>query len=91
MAKADTPMRTPNPWLQHVNVFRQANPDMSYKQVLKSAGATYTRKPKPEKSGERKPNPWMVHINKWKEANPEWRKDYSYKQVLIKCKETYKQ
>jgi hypothetical protein len=30
-----------NPWLSHVAQFRQANPDVKYKEALKAAKATY--------------------------------------------------
>ncbi|MGA1049341.1 MAG: hypothetical protein ACO3UU_15150 [Minisyncoccia bacterium] len=30
-----------NPWLSHVAQFRQANPDVKYKDALKAAKATY--------------------------------------------------
>lgn len=83
--------REPSKWIVHVRKYKQEH-KTSWKIALKEAGATYTKldtKPKKEK-GEWKPNPWIMHIAKWRNENPEWRKTFSYKQVLQKCKETYK-
>ena len=33
-----------NPWMEHVRRFRAANPTVSYKDALKLASATYTKK-----------------------------------------------
>lgn len=35
-----------NPWFAHVAAFRAANPGMAYKDALKAASATYTKKAK---------------------------------------------
>lgn len=35
--------KTPNPWLVHVKAFKQANPALSYKEVLQKAKETYTK------------------------------------------------
>ena len=79
-----------NPWLDHVADFWGANKEMTYKEALKQAGATYKRVEKSTVKQEKKENPWMLHISNWKSANPDWKKTYSYKQVLVLCKETYK-
>jgi hypothetical protein len=33
-----------NPWNEHVKAFRAAHPDMKFKEVLKEAAKTYTKK-----------------------------------------------
>tara|TARA_B100000963_G_scaffold31932_1_gene23783 strand:+ start:201 stop:368 length:168 start_codon:yes stop_codon:yes gene_type:complete len=33
-----------NPWLEHVKQFRSEHPELSYKEVLTQAKATYTKK-----------------------------------------------
>ncbi len=38
-----------NPWNEHVAKFRQSHPEMSFKEALKAASATYKRKPKKAK------------------------------------------
>ena len=83
--------RTVNPWFVHVNEYRGANPGTKYKDALKAAGATYTKKVAVERkaTGERKVKPWMVHIDEWKAANTSWKETMSYKDVLKMCKETY--
>ena len=83
--------RAVNPWFVHVNEYRGANPGTKYKDALKAAGASYTKKVAVEKrtNGERKVNPWMVHIDEWKAAHTGWKETMSYKDVLKVCKETY--
>lgn len=83
--------RKENPWLVHVKNYRDSHQELSYKEILQQAKESYTKVPKVEKvgDGERKPNPWMIHIDEWKSANPDWKQSMSYKDVLIKCKETY--
>lgn len=83
-------VRKDNPWLAHVKCYRVKHPECAYKDCLRNAKETYTKKPRPATSNVPKPNPWMQHIKQWKEKNPEWKKTNSYKQVLILCKETYK-
>jgi hypothetical protein len=80
-----------NPWLAHVKQFHTAHPELSYKQALKEAKDSYTKVPKkePTPEGEKKPNPWMQHIANFKKENPDWPQLMSYKEVLIRCKETY--
>jgi hypothetical protein len=92
MTKTDTKkVRTENKWLTHVKRYRETHPGVSYKDVLKAAGASYSRRLTPTKKepGERIANPWMEHISAWKLANPEWKASYIYKDVLKLCKETY--
>ena len=89
-ASVETKARAVNPWLVHVNEYREANPGTKYKDALKAAGATYTKTVAVEREpGERKANPWMDHIAEWKAANPSWKETMSYKDVLKLCKETY--
>ncbi len=42
-----------NPWLVHVASVREANPGLSYKDVLKMASENYTKIDKPVKSSKR--------------------------------------
>lgn len=81
--------RVQNPWLQHVSQFRTDNPGITYKEALRRAASTYSKKERETKSEEPKKNPWMEHINSWKSANPDWKNNYTYKQVLQTCKATY--
>ena len=36
--------RKTNPWIAHVQAFRQEHPDLNYKEALQQAKATYTKK-----------------------------------------------
>ena len=38
--------KKPNLWNAHVKAFRAAHPELSFKQALKDAGATYEKMPK---------------------------------------------
>ena len=77
-------------WLNHVKKYREEH-GVSFKVALVKASETYTKQEKRMKkqSGDYKPNPWMKHILKFKEENPDWKETLSYKQVLVRCKETY--
>lgn len=89
---SDTSTKKQSPWLDHVKAWRTSNPGVSYKDSLKMAKETYTAKPKQEKKdrSQYKANPWMEHINKFKDDNPDWKNKYTYKQLLLYCKNTYK-
>jgi hypothetical protein len=80
-----------SPWITHVKAYKKEF-SVSFKDALKLAGATYTRKitsaVKKDKSTYKK-NPWMEHIAKWKIAHPDWKTTMSYKDVLIASKDTY--
>jgi hypothetical protein len=39
--------RQPNPWLTHVAAYRTQHPDSSYKECLKEAAKSYTKKQTP--------------------------------------------
>ena len=79
--------KAPHPWITHVKSYAAKN-NVSYKDALQAAGATYQRstKPKKEKTGK---HPWMDHIAEWKRSHPKWKETHSYKQVLQLCKQTY--
>ena len=78
----------PTAWMRHVKAYKQANPGTSHKNALKLAKETYTKiKREPR---EKKENPWMKHITEWKAANPRWKETMKYKEVLLKCKDSYR-
>jgi hypothetical protein len=78
-------------WIEHILKVRQeADPPISYKEAMKLAAKSYTKAPRKVKvRGPPKPNAWMEHIKAFKQANPEWKKEFTYKQLLTKCTETY--
>lgn len=89
--KKKTKKRNYDEWYAHVNKVKAENPGITHDTAVRQAKETYTKTPKPKRDTTGyKPNPWMAHIKDWMEKNPEWRKEYSYKDVLKKCKETYK-
>lgn len=77
-----------NQWLVHVRAYRKEHPSLSYKDTLKGAKNTYTKKPKLEKGA--KPHPWMMHLEELKKADPEWKTKMTYKEFLTHAKTTYK-
>lgn len=92
VTQQEVPRKRQNDWIDHVKEYKKSHPEVTYKDALKAAGETYTKKPKKEKKSpaERKPNPWMQHIQKFKDDNPNWKDTHSYKEVLQLCKDTYK-
>ncbi len=46
-----------NPWMVHVNKFRQKHPKLSYKEVLQEAKKTYTKKADKKKKGSKSGKP----------------------------------
>lgn len=80
-----------NAWITHVKQVRK-DTGLSYKDALVKAKETYKptgRKSKRDPNEPKKKNPWMVHIDQWKQENPDWKKEFTYKQVLMKAKQTY--
>ena len=77
-------------WRNHVMQYK-ADHGVTLKAAMKQAGATYTKKPPPIKKekGAHARNAWMDHIAAWRQTNPEWKKNHSYKEVLVICKGTY--
>ena len=80
--------RAANPWLSHVKRFRDEHPELKFKEVLKQAKESYTKKPKVVKP--KVEHPWMAHIAKIKQENPDWKSTMTYKQLLQLAKKTYK-
>lgn len=78
-------------WYGHVNKVKAEHPELSHKEAVKTAKSSYTKAPKKkrDKSGY-KPNAWMQHIAEWTKNNPDWRKKFTYKDVLKMSKLTYK-
>lgn len=78
-------------WYAHVNKVKAENPGITHDAAVRKAKETYIKTPKAKRdTSGYKPNPWLSHINDWMEKNPNWKDGYSYKDVLKKCKETYK-
>lgn len=78
-------------WYEHVNKFKSEHSGMSHQEAVKAARGSYTKAPKKKRdSSNYKPNAWMQHVANWTKNNPEWRKKYTYKDVLKLCKDTYK-
>lgn len=89
--KKKTKKRNYDEWYTHVNKVKAENPGITHSDAVRKAKETYTKTPKVKRdTSNDKPNPWMVHIKKCLQDNPSWRKEYPYKEVLKKCKETYK-
>lgn len=78
-------------WIAHVRAYREKS-GCTFREALKAAKDTYTRKPARVKKdrSEYKPNPWLLHIKKTMKDNPKWKELQSYKQLLVACKATYK-
>ena len=71
-------------WQEHVNAYRTANPDATFKTALKEAAKTYTKKAKPQKpAGE--VSAWRKHVMSTQEAN----KEMSLKEALILASASY--
>ena len=86
-----TKKRNYNEWYTHVNKVKEENPGITHADAVRKAKETYTKAPKAKRdTSGYKPNPWMEHIANWINAHPEWRKEYSYKDVLKEAKKTYK-
>lgn len=78
-------------WYDHVNKYKAEHPDVSHKDAVKEAKATYTKAPRKKRdTSGHKPNAWMKHVADWVDKNPGWRQKYTYKEVLQLCKKTYK-
>ena len=78
-------------WYAHVNKFKADNPGIAHSEAVRRAKETYTKTPKVKRdTSNHKPNPWMLHIKECLKNNPDWRSKHAYKDVLKKCKETYK-
>jgi hypothetical protein len=89
--KKKSKKRNYSEWYTHVKKFKTDNPGMTHSEAVHKAKATYIKTPKVKRDTSKyKPNPWMVHIKECIKNNPEWRNSYSYKELLKKCKETYK-
>lgn len=88
--KKKTKRRNYDEWYNHVNKVKEDNPGIAHSDAVRKAKETYKKTPKVKRDTTgHKRNPWMDHIKAWMGGNPEWRKEYSYKDVLKKAKETY--
>ena len=91
VALGEKKMKSVSPWITHVRKYRKEN-SCSFRDALKAAKDTYTRRPvrvKKDRS-EYKPNPWMLHIKKTMADWPNWKESCTYKELLLQCKTTYK-
>jgi len=77
----------PNPWMVHVKRVRGDNPGLSYKEVLKTAKLSYTKKDREDKV--KKEHPWLKHLAQIKADEPDWKQRLSYKELLQYAKTTY--
>lgn len=79
--------KRPSDWIDHVKAYKKEHPGLPFKEVVLQAKATYKRPKKEPKPS--KPHPWMNHLKRLKEEMPDWKTKMTYKQFLIKAKETY--
>lgn len=82
-----------NPWREYCMKYLKEHPEIkNLKEAMRAAKESggYTKVKKVKKTGPRKPNSWMEFISQWKKDNPSWKDQYSYKQVLVLCKDAYK-
>ena len=71
-------------WIEHVKAYA-AEHGVAYKDALKSAAATYTKKarqPKPVRTGPT----WLEHVREYRKKHPEM----SYKDALHNARPSYR-